>query len=112
MEIPGQNAQTAEEKSRLEKITGPHQIEMESWISCAPYEQLLHMKIVEALDGKAILTMPFSPDQSGRYRIGDGDKEHFAALHPLRHYPCASSLPERGETGHCDCPGKVNRQER
>jgi uncharacterized protein (TIGR00369 family) len=62
MEIPGQNAQTAEEKSRLEKITGPHQIEMESWISCAPYEQLLHMKIVEALDGKAILTMPFMVD--------------------------------------------------
>jgi uncharacterized protein (TIGR00369 family) len=62
MEIPGQNAQTAEEKSRLEKITGPHQIEMESWISCAPYEQLLHMEIVEALDGKAILTMPFMVD--------------------------------------------------
>ena len=59
MEVPGQNDETAAEKNRLDKFTGPHQIEMESWISCAPYERLLHMKIVEAVDGKAILTMPF-----------------------------------------------------
>ena len=32
---------------------------MESWISCAPFERLLHMRIVEAADGKATLSMPF-----------------------------------------------------
>ena len=32
---------------------------MEAWISCAPFERLLHMKIVEASDGRATLTMPF-----------------------------------------------------
>jgi len=39
--------------------TGPHRFTMESWISCAPFEQLLHMNIVEASGGKATLTMPF-----------------------------------------------------
>lgn len=42
--------------------TGPYQFEMESWISCAPFEQLLNMEIVEALDGHATLTMPFLLD--------------------------------------------------
>ena len=35
---------------------------MESWISCAPFERLLHMNIVEASGGRAILTMPFYLD--------------------------------------------------
>lgn len=39
--------------------TGPHQFKMEEWISCAPFERLLNMKIVEAAEGRAILTMPF-----------------------------------------------------
>jgi uncharacterized protein (TIGR00369 family) len=42
--------------------TGPHKFEMESWISCAPFERLLNMKIVEASDGRATLTMPFLID--------------------------------------------------
>ena len=46
-------------KNRSESFTGPHRFTMESWISCAPFEQLLHMTIVEADGGKAILTMPF-----------------------------------------------------
>jgi acyl-CoA thioesterase len=41
---------------------GPHKFEMESWISCAPFERLLNMKIVEASDGRATLTMPFLID--------------------------------------------------
>jgi uncharacterized protein (TIGR00369 family) len=41
---------------------GPHQFEMEEWISCAPFEQLLQMHIVEAQAGKAVLTMPFIRD--------------------------------------------------
>lgn len=43
-------------------LTGPHKFEMESWISCAPFERLLNMKIVEAGAGRATLTMPFFVD--------------------------------------------------
>ncbi len=39
--------------------TGPHQIKMEKWIACAPFEAYLGMEIVEAQEGRAILTMPF-----------------------------------------------------
>ena len=39
--------------------TGPHNFEMDRWISCAPFERLLNITIVEACAGKAILTMPF-----------------------------------------------------
>jgi uncharacterized protein (TIGR00369 family) len=42
--------------------TGPHHFAMEGWISCAPFERLMHMKIVEASGGKATLTMPFLID--------------------------------------------------
>lgn len=40
-------------------MTGPHALDMEGWISCAPYEQLLGMEIALANDGAAVLTMPF-----------------------------------------------------
>jgi acyl-CoA thioesterase len=43
-------------------FTGPHKFEMEAWISCAPFERLLNMKIEEASDGRATLTMPFLID--------------------------------------------------
>ena len=39
--------------------TGPHRFTMDGRIACAPFEKLLHIDIVEAADGKAILTMPF-----------------------------------------------------
>jgi acyl-CoA thioesterase len=42
--------------------TGPHHFHMEDWISCAPFERLLHMDIVRAADGKATLKMPFLLD--------------------------------------------------
>jgi len=42
--------------------TGPHRFEMHGWISCAPFERLLNMEIVEASDGQAILKMPFLLD--------------------------------------------------
>lgn len=45
-----------------ESYTGPHKFTMASWISCAPFERLLNMKIIEASDGQAILTMPFLID--------------------------------------------------
>jgi acyl-CoA thioesterase len=45
------------ENDRL--YTGPHQVTLEKWISCAPFEKLLGLDIVEAKDGCAYLTMPF-----------------------------------------------------
>ena len=39
--------------------TGPHRLVLDHWITCAPYELLLHMQIVETRDGRATLTMPF-----------------------------------------------------
>jgi len=50
------------EVENTEHLTGPHKFEMESWISCAPFESLLTMKIVEASEGRATLTMPFFVD--------------------------------------------------
>ena len=46
----------------MEQVTGPHKFNMDAWISCAPFERLLNMKIVEASDGMATLTMPFFID--------------------------------------------------
>lgn len=42
--------------------TGPHRFEMKAWISCAPFERLLNMTILEAADGQAVLDMPFLID--------------------------------------------------
>ena len=50
------------DKVDRKNFTGPHQfsqLRMEGWISCAPFERLLQMDIVEASDGKSVLTMPF-----------------------------------------------------
>lgn len=33
--------------------------ELPDWIACAPFEEYLGMKIEEAKDGRALLTMPF-----------------------------------------------------
>jgi uncharacterized protein (TIGR00369 family) len=46
--------------------TGPYQIVLPEWISCAPFERLLQMDIVAAKDGRAELTMPF------RYEFAQG----------------------------------------
>ncbi|MDJ0988375.1 MAG: PaaI family thioesterase [Desulfobacterales bacterium] len=39
--------------------TGPHRFHMDGWISCAPFERLLHIEILEAANGRAVLRMPF-----------------------------------------------------
>jgi acyl-CoA thioesterase len=44
------------------EYTGPHQFNMDGWISAAPFERLLHITIVEASEGRATLTMPFLLD--------------------------------------------------
>lgn len=46
----------------MQESTGPHKFNMDAWISCAPFERLLNMKIVEASEGIATLTMPFFID--------------------------------------------------
>jgi uncharacterized protein (TIGR00369 family) len=46
----------------MAQVTGPHKFNMDTWISCAPFERLLNMTIVEASDGMATLTMPFFID--------------------------------------------------
>ncbi len=42
-----------------ELYTGPHQVILDSWISCAPFEKLVGIEIVEAENGRSCLTMPF-----------------------------------------------------
>jgi len=42
--------------------TGPHSFQMPGWISCAPFEKLLNISIIEASEGHAVLTMPFLID--------------------------------------------------
>lgn len=49
-------------EEKMSEATGPHEFEMAEWISCAPYEKLLNMTIVDAADGRARLTMPFLID--------------------------------------------------
>lgn len=41
------------------RLHGAEQFVMDGWIDLAPFEQLLGMSIVEAIDGRAVLTMPF-----------------------------------------------------
>ncbi len=43
-------------------FTGPHDIKLNEWISCAPFEKLLNMKIIEADNARATLTLPFYHD--------------------------------------------------
>lgn len=45
-----------------QSLTGPHHFQMPSWISGAPFERFLNMEIVEAVDGRAVLRMPFLID--------------------------------------------------
>ena len=45
-----------------DSYTGPHQFEMDGWISCAPFEKLLHITIHSASDGNAVLSIPFLRD--------------------------------------------------
>jgi len=37
----------------------PRPFELPGWIACAPFEEYLGMRIEEAKEGKAVLTMPF-----------------------------------------------------
>jgi acyl-CoA thioesterase len=44
---------------KQQKSTGPHDVVLKEWISCAPFESLLQMQIIEAKESRATLTMPF-----------------------------------------------------
>jgi len=37
----------------------PLPFELPAWIACAPFEEFLGMRIEEAVEGRAVLTMPF-----------------------------------------------------
>jgi acyl-CoA thioesterase len=49
-------------KENMAPSIGPHAVEIKPWISCAPFDRLLNITIVEAAAGRAILTMPFYID--------------------------------------------------
>ncbi len=38
---------------------GPLPFELPAWIACAPFEEYLGMRIEEAVEGRAVLAMPF-----------------------------------------------------
>lgn len=59
MTLSESDASTIVSVQELQARTGPHQVQLESWTSCAPFERLLHMEIVDAADGQATLKMPF-----------------------------------------------------
>ena len=68
----------------MDRYTGPHKFDMKGWISCAPFERLLHMEIVEASDGRATLTMPFLID----FAQGAGLLHGGALVSLARHRGC------------------------
>jgi len=81
--------------------TGPHKFEMEEWISCAPFERLLNMKIIQAGEGQAVLTMPFIVELSqgsglmhGGALVGLADTAMVMAIkslvEPLTHFATIS----------------------
>jgi acyl-CoA thioesterase len=49
-------------KETSDQSTGPHRFRMKGWISCAPFERLLNVSILDAADGRATLSMPFLID--------------------------------------------------
>ncbi|MEN8211596.1 MAG: PaaI family thioesterase, partial [Thermodesulfobacteriota bacterium] len=53
--------QNEEEKTNIKSApsNGPHEVKLEKWISCAPFEKLLGIKIIKAENGRADLIMPF-----------------------------------------------------
>jgi len=78
--------------------TGPHQVTLDQWISCAPFEKLLGLDIVEAKDGRAYLTMPFV------YQLSQGQgMAHGGAIVTLADTAVAmaikSILPENSRFG-------------
>lgn len=44
----------------MTRDTGPHDIRLAGWISCAPFERLLGIEIESAAAGSATLSMPFA----------------------------------------------------
>ncbi|WP_321531654.1 PaaI family thioesterase [uncultured Desulfuromonas sp.] len=73
---------------------GPHEIHLERWIECAPFEQLLGMDIVCAEDGEAILTMPFR-----RQYANGGSIMHGGATVSLADTAAVMALKSKVEPG-------------
>ncbi|EAT15397.1 PaaI family thioesterase [Desulfuromonas acetoxidans] len=77
-----------------EESLGPHEIHLERWIECAPFEQLLGMDIVRAEDGEAILTMPFR-----RQYANGGSIMHGGATVSLADTAAVMALKSKVEPG-------------
>lgn len=41
---------------------GPHHVTLNKWLECAPFEKMLGIELLEAINGQAQLTMPFLAD--------------------------------------------------
>jgi len=78
--------------------TGPHKIQLDQWISCAPFEQLLGLTIEEAHNGESHLYMDFV-----RKLAQGGGLAHGGALVTLADTAVAmavkSILPENSRFG-------------
>jgi acyl-CoA thioesterase len=51
---------------------GPHNVHMQDWIDCAPFERLLNIEIREAKNGEAVLRMPFSRELAQGFGLMHG----------------------------------------
>ena len=60
------------EHASSEENLGPHAIEMDEWIDCAPFERHLGISISEAVNGAATLTMPFHRELSQGFGLMHG----------------------------------------
>ncbi len=70
--------------------TGPHEVVLDRWISCAPFEKLLGLDIVEAKDGRSYLTMPFM------YQLAQGQgMAHGGAIVTLADTAVAMAIKSR-----------------
>lgn len=63
-----ENAENCRTGTRKKGSTGPHAIAAREWIDPADFGRLLHMDVVAAHEGTAVLTMPFLID----FAQGDG----------------------------------------
>ena len=53
---------TDQSETIASESTGPHIVELNDWISCAPFEMLLNMEIIIVENARATLKMPFYYD--------------------------------------------------
>jgi acyl-CoA thioesterase len=76
--------------NKIKPYTGPHDVVLDSWISCAPFEKLLKIDIIEAEHGRSCLTMPFE------YQLAQGHgMAHGGAIVTLADTAVAMAIKSR-----------------